>query len=374
LSARDDDGETRGHAPFEPLEPKASRPKPNARPGPGSIGNTVGLITPKPEPNGGIERNEPTRDANPPTAPETPQEVAVWDRIKGWVHTGLDVAGFIPGLGVVPDLAHAALYGLEGNKLEAVMAAVAAVPGAGDAIKAGSLAAKGGKSLGKDGGAHMVEEAGARAARERAEKALGEKAAREKAERETTDAGGGGRRDGGYSRANRMDPHEVPCFKKGKGNKASDEEYDRQLADQERALNRMTVEEYQRAREAYRSAGRDPRAGAEAARLREELHARTLQEARIRHVTQGIGPAEAAEAATREAAALLHGLDALHAPDLVAGGRAAPSGFGHPGANRSIGGQWPQSGRLDGLDRAAAQASAAYGQNAKINVRLRRCG
>jgi hypothetical protein len=171
-------------------EPTASRPKPNARPGPGSIGNTVGLITPKPQPNGSIENGRPTRITDPPALPETPQEASVWDRVKGAVHTGLDIAGFVPGLGVVPDLANAALYGLEGNKAEALMAAMAAVPGAGDALKAGTLATKGGKAVGKEALQH-ADEAASRAARERAEKELAENRAREQAERETAEAGGG---------------------------------------------------------------------------------------------------------------------------------------------------------------------------------------
>jgi len=77
-------------------------------------------------------------------APKEPEEKGFFDNISlsDVVHTGLDIAGFIPGLGAVADLANAALYLAEGDKVNAAIAAASAVPGAGDAITAGKLAAK----------------------------------------------------------------------------------------------------------------------------------------------------------------------------------------------------------------------------------------
>ena len=60
------------------------------------------------------------------------------------IHGVLDVAGFIPGVGAVADLANAGLYAAEGNWLEAGLSLASAVPGIGDTI---ALAKKSGKAL-----------------------------------------------------------------------------------------------------------------------------------------------------------------------------------------------------------------------------------
>lgn len=51
------------------------------------------------------------------------------------VHGALDVAGFVPGLGAVPDLINAGIYAIEGDLGNAALSGVAAVPIIGDAIK-----------------------------------------------------------------------------------------------------------------------------------------------------------------------------------------------------------------------------------------------
>ena len=63
------------------------------------------------------------------------------------IHDVLDVLGFIPGLGAIPDLANAGIYAVQGNFVLAGLSVVAAVPGYGDAVKGGSMALKGGKKL-----------------------------------------------------------------------------------------------------------------------------------------------------------------------------------------------------------------------------------
>ncbi len=60
------------------------------------------------------------------------------------IHGVLDVAGFIPGVGAVADLANAGLYAAEGNWLDAGLSLASAVPGIGDTI---ALAKKTGKAL-----------------------------------------------------------------------------------------------------------------------------------------------------------------------------------------------------------------------------------
>lgn len=50
------------------------------------------------------------------------------------IHGVLDVAGFIPGVGAVADLANAGLYAVEGNYLDAGLSLVSAIPGIGDTV------------------------------------------------------------------------------------------------------------------------------------------------------------------------------------------------------------------------------------------------
>lgn len=50
------------------------------------------------------------------------------------VHAVLDVAGFIPKVGIAADLINAGIYACEGDWTNAALSAVAAIPGAGDAV------------------------------------------------------------------------------------------------------------------------------------------------------------------------------------------------------------------------------------------------
>jgi hypothetical protein len=94
-----------------------------------------------------------------PPVPDKPKEKNLWDEVTGFVkanpmevvHGALDVAGFIPGAGAVFDGANAVLYLAEGDKTNAALSAVAAIPGVGDAVAAtaiaGKVAAKGAKAI-----------------------------------------------------------------------------------------------------------------------------------------------------------------------------------------------------------------------------------
>jgi hypothetical protein len=204
-----------GPIPILPVTLKTSDPKPNRQASPGSVGNTTGLITPKPSPNGAIADGQPTKPTDPPAEPETPKEKSFWGKISGGVHTGLDVLGFVPGLGAIPDLANAGIYALEGDMVNAGISTMAAVPGIGDAAKAGTMVVKGGKAVAKEaakeGAEKAAKEAAEKAAKEAAEKAekeAAEKAAKEKAEKETAEAGGKPpkKEDGGYSKGKGKGP------------------------------------------------------------------------------------------------------------------------------------------------------------------------
>lgn len=58
------------------------------------------------------------------------------------IHGVLDVAGFIPGVGAVADMANAAMYAAEGDWLNAASSVVSAIPGIGDTMALASKSAK----------------------------------------------------------------------------------------------------------------------------------------------------------------------------------------------------------------------------------------
>jgi hypothetical protein len=157
----------------EPLvvDVKPSVVKPNNQPAPGSIGNTTGLITPDTEPNTSGSSSAP---------PIKPAE-----KEKGWwarwgsdvVHGALDVAGFFPVLGAIPDVINAGVYAAEGDMVQAGISLVAAVPGAGDAVAAGNIGVK----IGTRGAKELAEAAEKKLAKELAE-AAEKKVAKEAAE------------------------------------------------------------------------------------------------------------------------------------------------------------------------------------------------
>lgn len=64
------------------------------------------------------------------------------------LQTALDVAGFVPGLGAIPDLLNAGISALRGDWVNAGMCVLAAVPGVGDVAAAGKIAYKGTKLAG----------------------------------------------------------------------------------------------------------------------------------------------------------------------------------------------------------------------------------
>ena len=162
--------------------------------------------------------------ANPPVTPETAREAqaaveqkGLWGRMSGYVHGALDVAGFIPGLGAIPDLANAGLFALEGNMVEAGISVVAAVPGVGDTIKGGKMAATAGKKA-------------LAAAGKKAEKELAERAAKEAAEKAATETGSAGKASAGRVTAGADNAHVSP--------KRKPKKYHRNKAERKKALKR----------------------------------------------------------------------------------------------------------------------------------------
>lgn len=77
------------------------------------------------------------------TAEELEKEGLTPENILDGMQTVLDVAGFFPGLGAIPDLLNAAIYALRGDMLNAGLSVIAAVPGVGDAAAGAKLVGKG---------------------------------------------------------------------------------------------------------------------------------------------------------------------------------------------------------------------------------------
>ncbi|MEX2593632.1 MAG: DUF4157 domain-containing protein [Anditalea sp.] len=129
------------------------------------------------------------------------------------VHGALDLAGFIPVLGAIPDGVNAAIYAIEGDWSNAGFSAVAMVPGWGDGVKLGAMAGKSAikvsekaaVKLGEEGIAKGLKEVKAvskveKEAAEKTAKEAQEKAAKEaeqKAAKETSEKGKGKKEKGG---------------------------------------------------------------------------------------------------------------------------------------------------------------------------------
>lgn len=328
-------------------------------------GNTVGRFIYQ-GPGGGAPNAG--GDTNPPVVPETPEEKqaaqekrGLWARLSEGVHTALDVAGFIPVVGTFADLANAGIYAAEGNLAMAGISAVAAVPGIGDGIKVGSMAAKAGKQVAGE----VIERATKEIAEEAAEK--GTKEAAEKGAKKASKKTG---KDGVRVTGKRMKPHRAKCFRAGrKIPKKKHAEFDRQLQRQEDALNRMTVDEYRKGRDAYKRIGRgEPGKVQATARKREQK--RLADNLTKDYRRQGMSKTQATRLANSKSSEIMKNLNALHEPDLVAGGNAI-GGFGDAQVNKSIGGGWPS--RVGELDKAAEQAAKVGHGKTKMNVKLKRC-
>lgn len=90
-------------------------------------------------PNLELQKREKTEDWNKKECEKTIANNALLDGIQ----TVLDIAGFIPGVGAIPDLLNAAIYAFRGDNINAGLSLLAAVPGIGDIAAASKIANKG---------------------------------------------------------------------------------------------------------------------------------------------------------------------------------------------------------------------------------------
>ncbi|HSX60853.1 MAG TPA: RHS repeat-associated core domain-containing protein [Tahibacter sp.] len=157
-----------------------------------ATGNTIGRLTAEPM----VPKTTPAGSANPP------EKKSWWSKWGDVVHTGLDILGAVPVVGIVADGANAAIYAAEGDYVNAAISGASAaanlIPGGGAAMKAGKAAVAVGKTVAKEGAEALAKQA-AKEAAEKAAKEAAEKAAKEGAEaagKKTaknagSDAGGG---------------------------------------------------------------------------------------------------------------------------------------------------------------------------------------
>jgi len=182
--------------------------------------------------------------------------------------------------------------------------------------------------------------------------------------------------------AREMDLHKVACFKKNK--KGTDAEYDRQLKGQQDGINDMTVKEYLDNREAYKKIGRKG-TGAAQQKARDELKDKLIDKYENELVESGeyFGE-EALQKAQELANNEMRTLNALHNPDMIAGGYDNVVDLGDASVNKSIGSQWKNNGkddagnkfaasRVEVMDKQAQKALEELGPDAKMNVDLHRC-
>ena len=163
--------------------------------------------------------------------------------------------------------------------------------------------------------------------------------------------------------AKKLKEKDVPCFKKNA--KGDPIEYDRQLKGQQDGLNNMTANEYLAGRKAYSG----QRASTSAAR---EKYEKAL-------VDKYIKAGNSETAAEAMAASKMKTLNALHNPDMIAGGKDVIADFGDSSVNQSIGSQWNKmkktdvKSRVDLLDEMAEDAVKNGQGDYKMNVKMHRC-
>lgn len=143
------------------------------------------------------------------------------------------------------------------------------------------------------------------------------------------------------AKASVMKKHKVACFKKN--SKGSDIEYDRQLQGQQDGINKMSVKEYLDNRESYKAIGRTGTGPAQD-KARKDFQEDLIDTYRKQLREKGVFGQEALDKATELALNDMKTLNALHNPDMIAGGNDVVFDLGDASVNQSIGSQWKTKG------------------------------
>ncbi|MFA9457724.1 polymorphic toxin type 15 domain-containing protein [Halalkalibacter sp. AB-rgal2] len=147
--------------------------------------------------------------------------------------------------------------------------------------------------------------------------------------------------------------------------KHNQQEFARQLKDQEKGMNQLTVDEYLKNREKYIAEGRAIEGNAAQQTAREEALSDKISEL--------MANGKSFDEAEKVAKKWLNTQAALHNPDQIAGGRPDKiGGMGDKGINSSIGSQWKY--RIDVVDgqirELAKNMTSEQIRNTYLNVKL----
>ncbi|WP_259592053.1 polymorphic toxin type 15 domain-containing protein [Shewanella baltica] len=270
--------------------------------------------------------------------------------IMDGIHTTLDTGGLVPALGIIPDGINAVLYLFEGDMVNAGLSVAAMIPIAGQGVTVGKYGVKAADKL------------------ESAAKGVDDLAA--------------ARKEVATVAKSKAMKHKVACFKKN--SKGSDIEYDRQLQGQQDGINKMSVKEYLDNRESYNAIGRKG-TGAAQDKARKDFKEKLIKEYTEKLVNEGeyLGE-EALEKAKELALSDMKTLNALHNPDMIAGGKDIVFDLGDASVNQSIGSQWKNKGvnelgekmpltRVELMDIEAQKALDEFGPDTLMDVDLHRC-
>nr|WP_254391829.1 polymorphic toxin type 15 domain-containing protein [Terribacillus sp. DMT04] len=150
-----------------------------------------------------------------------------------------------------------------------------------------------------------------------------------------------------------------------RNDKHDSEEFARQLKDQEKGMNELTVDEYLKNREKYIEQGRAIEGNAAQQAAREEAYVQKVNELQREGLTLS--------KAKKQAKAWLDTQAALHNPDQIAGGKAEViGGMGDKRINSSIGSQWRY--RIDVVDEQIKELAKSMTpeqlKNNYLNVKL----
>lgn len=138
-------------------------------------------------------------------------------------------------------------------------------------------------------------------------------------------------------------------------------EFNRQIVKQEAGMNNLTIKEFLDNRKAFKVNGRTKEAAISQKQIRQD--AIKIKTNQLRE--SGLSKAEAQKQAER----WVKRQDALHNPDMIAGGKAdGISGLGDKRVNRAIGSQWRC--RVDAIDDYVNKISQGMSEEQKVNTKL----
>ncbi|HLP70230.1 MAG TPA: polymorphic toxin type 15 domain-containing protein, partial [Rhizobium sp.] len=172
-----------------------------------------------------------------------------------------------------------------------------------------------------------------------------------------------------------VDCGEIDCFNPPEGSTPDEiKEFERQLKEQQKAINDIPPDQLVKNMENYEKFGRGAEDALDRANARESWIGNRSRELLNQNTRMS------AKAARDAAASEIKTMDVIHTPDLSAGGTGQLStengGMGPRSANRSIGSQWSKTGPSSDktrLEQLKEHAQKAEEKGERTNVDLKIC-